>query len=357
MRASRAKTTPRQTAPTAITTQPMSAIVPKRASAAGAMKNPEPTMFPMTRAVQVASPRLCPPDSSPRAARAGSLMTGWASFRQRDEAEELQGTRVGLPEELRVDHPDLSRAVETAENAIHEQPEILVAPHGGQGDGFVGELPGEDDQIARRRSPCRRVQKDRPVSEQDVRASTQYPIDAVRVRLHRDDLGVDVELVALLDQPGLRGRPRPGREDPFLEDLCQRGAPERAVRRLPPFEGILQAFGGILAQERSDAAREDRDREGDLRSPLQRGRGGTAEYVDRPLAERVEAIRARDLHVLDRDLAETRLGLHRIRDLLAEHHGVAGGFPGLVLVREGSRVASIAEGELALLADPIQRPR
>ena len=61
MRASRAKTMPRQIAPTAITAQPISPVVPKRASAAGATKKPEPTMLPITSAVQVASPRLFSP--------------------------------------------------------------------------------------------------------------------------------------------------------------------------------------------------------------------------------------------------------------------------------------------------------
>ncbi len=48
---------PRHIAPTAITAQPISAVVPYGASAVGAMKNPEPTMLPITSAVQVASPR------------------------------------------------------------------------------------------------------------------------------------------------------------------------------------------------------------------------------------------------------------------------------------------------------------
>ncbi len=48
---------PRHIAPTAITAQPTSAVVAYGASAEGAMKNPEPTMLPITSAVQVASPR------------------------------------------------------------------------------------------------------------------------------------------------------------------------------------------------------------------------------------------------------------------------------------------------------------
>ena len=57
IRARRANTMPRHIAPTAITAQPISAVVPYGASAEGAMKNPEPTMLPITSAVQVASPR------------------------------------------------------------------------------------------------------------------------------------------------------------------------------------------------------------------------------------------------------------------------------------------------------------
>ena len=58
IRARRANTMPRHIAPTAITAQPISAVVPYGASAEGAMKNPEPTMLPITSAVQVASPSV-----------------------------------------------------------------------------------------------------------------------------------------------------------------------------------------------------------------------------------------------------------------------------------------------------------
>src|SRR5439155_2563802 len=219
MRARRAKTIPRQIAPIAITAHPISAVVPKRASAEGAMKNPEPTMLPITRAVQVVSPRLRCPVSSPGAVGVTPFMALRGSFRQRDEAEERQDVRVGLPKEALVDVPDLARAVEAAEGAIHEQAEILVAPREGKGERLVGELAFEDDQIVRRWTPRLRVQKDRPVSEQHVRAPPQYPVDAFPVALHRDDLCVDVELLSPLGKPGFRGCPRQGREHPLLEDL------------------------------------------------------------------------------------------------------------------------------------------
>src|SRR5437867_1417274 len=107
MRARRAKTIPRQIAPIAITAHPISAVVPKRASAEGAMKNPEPTMLPITRAVQVVSPRLRCPVSSPGVG-VTPFMALRGSFRQRDEAEERQDVRVGLPKEALVDVPDLA---------------------------------------------------------------------------------------------------------------------------------------------------------------------------------------------------------------------------------------------------------
>src|SRR5437764_1192851 len=155
MRARRAKTIPRQIAPIAITAHPISAVVPKRASAEGAMKNPEPTMLPITRAVQVVSPRL------------------------------------------------------------------------------------------------------------------RCPVDAFPVALHRDDLCVDVELLSPLGKPGFRGCPRQGREHPLLEDLSQRCAPARPVRRLPSLQHRLEALGAVLSQERPDAAREGRNREVDCPSLLQ----------------------------------------------------------------------------------------
>src|SRR5881398_186803 len=100
MRARRAKTIPRQIAPIAITAHPISAVVPKRASAEGAMKNPEPTMLPITRAVQVVSPRLRCPVSSPGAVGVTPFMALRGSFRQRDDADVLAFFRfVALPKE------------------------------------------------------------------------------------------------------------------------------------------------------------------------------------------------------------------------------------------------------------------
>src|SRR5213078_3589908 len=277
MWASRANTMPREIAPTAITAQPINAVVPKRASTEGAMKNPEPTMLPITSAVQVASPRLLLPRWSVAGVTVAPFTARRRSFRQRHEAEEGQGARGGLPEDARVDVSDLSRSVQAAQRAVHDQAEILVAARQSKGERLVRVMAREDGQMFRRRTPRCGVQEDRLISEQHVRTPPRYPLDTFRVARHGDDFRVDVEILSPLGEPRFRGRSGHGRKHPLLENLCQRRAPERPVGRLPSLERRPQALGGVLSHERADAARKDRDRERDFPSPLQRGGGCAAE--------------------------------------------------------------------------------
>src|SRR5439155_815069 len=134
---SRANTMPSEIAPTAITAQPINAVVPKRASTEGAMKNPEPTMLPITSAVQVASPRLLLPRWSVAGVTVAPFTARRRSFRQRHEAEEGQGARGGLPDDARVEVSDLSRSVQAAQRAVHDQAEILVAARQSKGERLV----------------------------------------------------------------------------------------------------------------------------------------------------------------------------------------------------------------------------
>src|SRR5258706_9532297 len=210
-------------------------------------------MLPMTSAVQAVSPRLLPPVSGSGAVEGGALTIRSDSLRQRREAEERLRVLVGLPEVALVDVQDLSRAVEPAQCAVHEQAEILVAPRADERDRLVGELTLEDLQIARRRAARHRVEKSRPVCEERVRGPQQHPLDAFLIARALRDLGVDLELRAPFDQPCCSGRSLLGRQHPLVENLRHRRAPSGSVRRVAALEQGSEAPPGGRAGERREA--------------------------------------------------------------------------------------------------------
>src|SRR4051812_39546042 len=99
------------------------------------MKKPEPTMLPITRAMQAVSPRprsLCATPCVP----AGSVLMHFprqsivpatsGSFGQGGPREEPQRLLVGLAEGRLVDRRDLTRAVEPAQGAVDQETEVFV---------------------------------------------------------------------------------------------------------------------------------------------------------------------------------------------------------------------------------------
>src|SRR5687767_3834887 len=114
------------------------------------MKKPEPTMFPITSAVQDARPRLgplAPPDPSPLASLMGPPCP-WSLIRKGDGFEEAQHRNGGLAEVRRVDRGDVPRTIELAQRGIDEQAQVLVVARECNRGRLVGEVAVEHDQIS-----------------------------------------------------------------------------------------------------------------------------------------------------------------------------------------------------------------
>jgi hypothetical protein len=120
-------------------------------------------------------------------------------------------------------------------------------------------------------------------------------------------------------------------------------------------QDLAQSGGGIGAQQRADATREDRDREIHVLSPAQCFGVCSAQEIHLALFHGVETIGERELHPFHFDPGQVRLGCHRTREFLADRDREPRRVAGLVLVGIRPGVAEVAEPDLARGFDPLQR--
>ena len=141
----------------------------------------------------------------------------------------------------------------------------------------------------------------------------------------------------------------------MLERRRRRTAPQRRIRLRSLLECILQRGIGIGADERRDAAGEDRYRERRTRPIRQGDLVGAADEVDATICEVREA--ARNRYPLDGERRSRERPLERVRDAIAERDRVPLGLSRCSAIRHRRRISAIAECDPVGIHDAVERGR